>query len=471
MSPNSERAMPSPVPVQAPLRTTTLRRRITALAALLAVVTLLVTVTDVAAATAPARTLLDQWRAGSGVTVYQESSSRLAYGGRWATVSHEGYLGDRARATRAAGAKVTLEFTGSGIAWVGPVGPTRGKARVYIDGAYVATVDSRASAFSPARVLFKRTWSTSRTRRITVVALGTPGRPTIAVDAFLVRRAAYAAVFNGDATGRTDVTSSLRSFLQAHDGQRVALATNGVYKVTSLAFTATNLTVDFRGARLVASQIGVHGILRIVSSRNVTLIGPRVHGTGYQYADSTQWEHGIHVDGGSGITLNSPTTRDTRGDGIFTGYQPGRNTPPTGVLITNPDVQRAGRSGIAPSGGQVTIRGGRIADVGLHGVNMEPNDGVEASSIDVVVDGTDIRRVGDLAVGYPGWSVSAGWGHLGTMKQSVVVRDVTGDRLRFVVMNSVVARVVDNVSDASGMCEIIGSTSVTFSGNIRITRR
>ena len=60
----------------------------------------------------------------------------------------------------------------------------------------------------------------------------------------------YAAVFAGDATGATDVTAALRTFLQSHNGQRVALATNGIYKVTQLSFTASGLTVDFRGARI-----------------------------------------------------------------------------------------------------------------------------------------------------------------------------------------------------------------------------
>ncbi|MEW6223309.1 MAG: hypothetical protein AB1627_01640, partial [Chloroflexota bacterium] len=280
----------------------------------------------------------------------------------------------------------------------------------------------------------------------------------------------YAAVFSGDATGATDVTSALRSFLQSHNGQRVALATNGVYKVTQLSFTASNLTVDFRGARLQGSQAGAHGILRIVSSTNVVLNDPRVHGTGYVWADATQWEHGIHVDGGSGITLNHPITRDTRGDGIFTGYDPGRTTPPTGVVINDPDVERAARNGIAPVGGQVTIRGGHIAYVGLHGIDFEPNDATEAGSIRGIVDGVDIRRYGDRPVGYMGYAISAGWGHLSTMKPSLLIQNNTGDRLSIVVMNTTSVRILDNTSDASAIAEIIDSGSVSFSGNVRITR-
>jgi hypothetical protein len=63
--------------------------------------------------------------------------------------------------------------------------------------------------------------------------------------------ARYDAVFDGVATGVTDVTASMIAFLESHDGQRVALASNGVYRVSSVVFTARRLTIDFRGARLL----------------------------------------------------------------------------------------------------------------------------------------------------------------------------------------------------------------------------
>ncbi len=207
------------------------------------------------------------------------------------------------------------------------------------------------------------------------------------------------------------MTASLKSFLQSHNGQKVALATNGVYKVSAVWFTASNLTVDFRGARLLASQVGVHGILKIQSSTNVVLNDPRVHGTGYIWGETTQWEHGIHVDGGTNITINRPVIRNTRGDGILTGYDPGRSVPPTGVVINDPDIERTARNGIAPVAGEVTIRGGHIDYAGLHGIDLEPNDSTEAASLRVVIDGVDIRHAGNIsAIGYKGYAISAGWG-------------------------------------------------------------
>ena len=143
-------------------------------------------VNDVAASTGSARSLLTTWSADSKVAVYQESSSRISYRGNWATVRHPDYLGDKARAAKTSKAKATLKFKGAAVSWVGPVGPTRGKAKVYIDGKLVKTVNTWASHFRPARVLFQKSWKAVGTHRISIVTVGTRGHPTVAIDAFLV---------------------------------------------------------------------------------------------------------------------------------------------------------------------------------------------------------------------------------------------------------------------------------------------
>ncbi len=257
----------------------------------------------------------------------------------------------------------------------------------------------------------------------------------------------YDAVFTGDATGATDVTSTLRAFLQSHDGQRVALAKNGIYRVTQLSFTATRLTVDFRGARLEGSEKGVHGILRIQSSSHIVLNDPKVYGSGYDWDSAAQNEHGIQVDGGSDIVLDHPVTRDTRGDGIYVGYQEGKNSPATGVVINDADIRRASRNGIAPVAGEVTIRGGHIADTGLHGIDFEVNDSTGASSIRGVVDGVDIRSHGDLPGIEPSSYAVAAGGYSSDTKPSVLVENVTGDRLRMTIRNTASVIVRNNVSD------------------------
>ena len=70
--------------------------------------------------------------------MYQETSSKISYRGTWATAHNADYLGGKARAAKAGKAKATLKFRGAAVSWVGPIGPTRGKARVYIDGKLAA---------------------------------------------------------------------------------------------------------------------------------------------------------------------------------------------------------------------------------------------------------------------------------------------------------------------------------------------
>jgi hypothetical protein len=63
-------------------------------------------------------------------------------------------------------------------------GPTRGIARIYVDGALAATVDLGAPATTYRSVVWAQTWAKSATRKLKVVVVGTPGRARIDIDAF-----------------------------------------------------------------------------------------------------------------------------------------------------------------------------------------------------------------------------------------------------------------------------------------------
>ena len=125
-----------------------LRRSVSAGVVAIILLSLAVPFSGVAAAGKTGRTLLAEWSAVSTVSVVQQSSTSISYRGIWRTASNAGYMDGRARATKARAAKASLRFTGAAIAWVGPVGPSRGKARVYIDGRLVTTVNTWASIIS-----------------------------------------------------------------------------------------------------------------------------------------------------------------------------------------------------------------------------------------------------------------------------------------------------------------------------------
>jgi len=116
-----------------------------------------------------------------------DASTTIRYAGGWRTASYASYTGRRVTYATRAGTSASFSFTGNGIAWYGPVGPTRGKARVSIDGTVVATVDLRSSAFDPRAMLYSRVFDAAGTHTITVTVLGTRGRPFVAIDAFVIR--------------------------------------------------------------------------------------------------------------------------------------------------------------------------------------------------------------------------------------------------------------------------------------------
>ena len=117
--------------------------------------------------------------------VVNDASASVVYRGSWGKAAATSYLGGAVHYTRATGASATLRFSGTSVAWVGPVGPGRGKSAVYFDGVRVGTVDQYAASFSGRRLLFARNVAAG-THTIVIKSLGTAGRPMVAIDALYV---------------------------------------------------------------------------------------------------------------------------------------------------------------------------------------------------------------------------------------------------------------------------------------------
>lgn len=128
------------------------------------------------------------WRYGPTfrLSAVSEAASAARYGGTWSSVSSASYWGGKARATSIAGRNVTFTFTGRSVAWVTLKSPARGKAAIYVNGAYQATVDLYSGVTQAQRVGWANTWSTSATRTVQIRVLGTSGRPRVDVDGFWV---------------------------------------------------------------------------------------------------------------------------------------------------------------------------------------------------------------------------------------------------------------------------------------------
>lgn len=120
--------------------------------------------------------------------VVGERSTLIVYHGTWRVARHGEYGGDTVRYATSRGAIASFTFTSRSVAWHGPTGPTRGKARVYIDGRLVKTVDLRRPHFDARGTLFSKRWSATAEHTIKIVVVGTRGRSMVAIDDFTIAR-------------------------------------------------------------------------------------------------------------------------------------------------------------------------------------------------------------------------------------------------------------------------------------------
>jgi hypothetical protein len=117
---------------------------------------------------------------------FSEHSANVAYVGTWATTRYARYAGGAARYATRAGAAAKFTFNGTKVVWYGPVGPTRGQARVLIDGVYARTVNLRSSTFIAHKGVFSTSWPASGRHTLEIQVVGTPGHPYVAIDEFAV---------------------------------------------------------------------------------------------------------------------------------------------------------------------------------------------------------------------------------------------------------------------------------------------
>jgi hypothetical protein len=122
------------------------------------------------------------------VRAYADGGSAVRYRGSWHVTGSSRLIGGHAHWSTAAGARATFRFTGSQVAWVAAVGPRRGKARVYVDGRYAATVNLHATTTRTRRVVFTRSWTSSGEHSVRVEVVGTPRHPRVDVDGFVTIR-------------------------------------------------------------------------------------------------------------------------------------------------------------------------------------------------------------------------------------------------------------------------------------------
>lgn len=121
-------------------------------------------------------------------TLYQDRTSLARYSGRWSNTTSSTASHRNLRTSTQAGAWVEFKIHAKAIAIVGRQGPTSGKAKVYVDGVYAATIDLYRSSSRSRVVLFSRSWPTPGVHKVKLFVSGTSGRPRVDIDAFPVLR-------------------------------------------------------------------------------------------------------------------------------------------------------------------------------------------------------------------------------------------------------------------------------------------
>jgi hypothetical protein len=128
------------------------------------------------------------WMAGptASLSDVSEKSSSIKFSSSWRQTYSTVFWGGGAKKSSTAGAKATVAFTGRSIALVSRLGPTRGRARIYVDGTLVTTVNLYASTYKSQRIVWARTFASSGKHAVSVVVYRTATRPRVDIDAFVV---------------------------------------------------------------------------------------------------------------------------------------------------------------------------------------------------------------------------------------------------------------------------------------------
>jgi hypothetical protein len=127
------------------------------------------------------------WAIGPAVRtgLAQNNDSAVRYVGRWTRVPYAFASGGSLTYATSAGASAKTTFVGRGVGVVGPVGRTRGSARVYVDGVYRTTISFRANVSKSRRVMFSTSFPTRGTHSIQLRLVGN-GR--VDLDTFIIFR-------------------------------------------------------------------------------------------------------------------------------------------------------------------------------------------------------------------------------------------------------------------------------------------
>jgi hypothetical protein len=178
------------------------------------------------------------------------------------------WSGGTAAVSATAGARATFTFTGTSVNWIGFRGPQTGIARVFLDGAPVAEVDTYSPTEEVQAVIFTATSlaNTSHTLTIDVTGLQNPASTAayIVVDAFDVTSSSPAP--SGTRLEETDPSITytgdwMQADPRAWSGGTAAVSATAGARAT-FTFTGTSVNwIGFRGPQTGIARVSLDGVL------------------------------------------------------------------------------------------------------------------------------------------------------------------------------------------------------------------
>jgi hypothetical protein len=286
--------------------------------------------------------------------------------------------------------------------------------------------------------------------------------------------------FPGDASGATDVTGALQTFLQGSPaGATACLAANGQYKVNGRIYISgreNGLTIEGNGARLFATVRSNQALLLFdrgsnLTVRNLTIQGLNPNGrTANAHEQAWEFGMGISMYGVINATISNVAILNVNGDGI---YVDGGSRWTDGVSIRNVVIDGTGRHGVAFTNGvrNVVVSGSTVRYTGMYPFVIEP-DGVGAGADGITITGNAISHYTIDSSWGPYLFAATGRGDENNLEFSNNV--VTGQKLRVAVQPNGYARtnirVLNNRSDTrvvGPVMEFAGCSNLTVTGNVQ----
>jgi hypothetical protein len=437
---------PAPLPTQSAQRPRPVRRRAIGIVALVLLALVASTVEVFAGVDVGISDPGSPTQATTTVGTYQESSGRIKYNGRWANATYSGYSGARARGSIQRDAGATFTFTGKSVSWVGPVGPTRGSAKVYLDGTYVKTVSTYASRFIASKTLYSKAFTASGTHTLRIVIQATTGHPMVAIDKFTVSTTSTSSAPVGPATTGTTVTvASIPALLSALDNNNVGqiIVKNGTYRISPSNQTASNSL--WIGGRFADRTRPI--LVRAESRGGVVFDG----GGGSSFG-GLSFEDGAHHQTWDGFTFANMAATET---GIIEvgGYVPRR--APHNIIVRNIVIKSS-------CTGRATSASGRSWDHGIYIAHALRTGPYTLRFENITVDGR-----GGLASAVHFYHSASG----APNASSVVVRGlhVTGTQQAVILWDSTMRNITIDDVDVNGALgyavryEGAGSTGIVLS--------